>query len=89
MCKEEMNSCCLQGPQGVPGLQGDQGIQGVPGPQGIMGPKGVQGVQGLQGVAGKDCDCSGSGACERFANVYASNIKVIKLIHTSIEKLVT
>lgn len=37
MCKEEMyhKPCCLQGPQGVPGLQGPQGLQGVPGSQGV------------------------------------------------------
>jgi len=60
MCKEDHQRkdccCCIQGPQGVPGLQGEQGIQGVPGPQGIMGPQGAQGVQGLQGLPGKDCD---------------------------------
>lgn len=66
MCKEDMDSqhrccCCIQGPQGMPGLMGPQGIQGVPGSQGIMGPSGIQGVQGLQGPkgdAGKDCDCN-------------------------------
>jgi Collagen triple helix repeat (20 copies) len=65
MCKEDMDSkhrccCCIQGPQGVPGLQGPQGPQGVPGVQGAMGPQGVQGPQGLQGPKGdpgKDCDC--------------------------------
>lgn len=51
MCEETMK-CCLQGPQGVPGLQGAQGLQGVPGPQGINGQTGAQGPQGLQGNAG-------------------------------------
>ena len=78
MCKEDMKyekPCCMQGPQGVPGLQGPQGIQGVPGAQGIPGQMGAQGPQGLQGIPGvckpEDCQGSGSGACERYINVYA------------------
>lgn len=59
MCDEKGHKkdccCCIQGPQGVPGLQGEQGIQGVPGPQGIPGQTGAQGPQGLQGPAGV-CD---------------------------------
>jgi len=74
MCKEDKhNCCCVQGPQGVPGLQGEQGIQGVPGAQGSMGPQGVQGVQGLQGPAGI-CDCDEHGrcnCCESYLNVFA------------------
>ncbi len=77
MCKDDMHEysrCCLQGPQGVPGLQGPQGIQGVPGAQGAVGPQGVQGPQGMQGEPGKDCDCSqvGGSACEMYASVFAS-----------------
>jgi hypothetical protein len=76
MCDEMKKDCCccIQGPQGVPGLQGDQGIQGVPGAQGIMGPQGVQGVQGLQGPAGVCTpeQCGGSGASLAYANVYSS-----------------
>jgi hypothetical protein len=70
MC-DDMNKCCLQGPQGVPGLQGQQGVQGVPGPQGIPGQTGSQGPQGIQGIPGKDCDCSGS-ANLPYANVFAT-----------------
>lgn len=84
MCKEDMNEhwkCCLQGPQGVPGPEGPQGIQGVPGAQGATGSQGIQGVQGMQGPqgpAGKDCDCSGGGgACEMYANVYASIPQIV------------
>lgn len=85
MCGEDKEQkhkccCCIQGPQGVPGLQGEQGIQGVPGAQGIMGPHGLQGVQGLQGPAGM-CNCDDcpdkGGSCERYANVYASVAQVI------------
>jgi len=80
MCKEDYyhhNECCMQGPQGVPGLQGPQGIQGVPGPQGIQGQDGMQGPQGLQGPKGdpgKDCDCHDTGCecCVSYCNVYAS-----------------
>jgi len=80
MCKEDMNNewhhkCCIQGPQGIPGLQGPQGVQGVPGVQGAMGPQGIQGPQGLQGPAGKDCEPRPPGqdcCCERWANVYAN-----------------
>jgi len=85
MCKEESHKrdccCCIQGPQGVPGLQGEQGIQGVPGAQGAMGPQGLQGVQGLQGPAGvctpdqcqgKDCKC-----CESYCNVWAQPPQVL------------
>lgn len=44
MCGEKTRSdCCLQGPQGVPGVQE------------IPGQVGMQGVQGLQGVPGV-CD---------------------------------
>lgn len=75
MCKDDHNHmpCCLQGPEGVPGLQGQQGIQGVPGAQGSTGLSGAQGPQGLQGIPGKDCDNSGRDCCElRYANLYAS-----------------
>ncbi len=71
MCKDEHKKdccCCIQGPQGVPGLQGEQGIQGVPGAQGIPGAQGLQGVQGLQGPAGICEDCGRS--CESYANVF-------------------
>jgi len=77
MCKEEGHKkdccCCIQGPQGVPGLQGEQGIQGVPGPQGIPGQTGAQGVQGLQGPAGVcNCDdCPDRGCCcGAYANIF-------------------
>lgn len=83
MCNESSNNdhwnrCCLEGPQGVPGVQGPQGIQGVPGAQGAQGLQGIQGPQGLQGVPGKDCDCSGMGAaCQRYLNIYASKPLVV------------
>jgi len=81
MCKDHdkdcWKPCCLQGPQGVAGDQGPQGIQGVPGAQGTQGLQGIQGIQGIQGVPGTDCDCSGSGACLRYANVYASIAQII------------
>lgn len=73
MCKDDhYEPCCLQGPQGVPGLQGPQGIQGVPGSQGVPGQNGAQGNPGLQGPKGdpgKDCDCSAS---EAYLNVYSN-----------------
>jgi len=80
MCDEMKNNCCLQGPQGVPGMQGPQGLQGVPGPQGIPGQNGMQGPQGLQGIPGKDCDCSGAGAggALPYANIYASIAQTIQ-----------
>lgn len=73
MCDDYTHNycCCIQGPQGIPGLQGEQGIQGVPGPQGIPGPQGVQGVQGLQGPAGKDCDCNQTGSGRCYVSVYS------------------
>jgi len=78
MCKDSHHKpCCLQGPQGVPGPQGPQGVQGVPGVQGIPGQTGIQGPQGPQGEPGKDCDCSGKGACVRYANVYASIAQLV------------
>lgn len=83
MCKEEYKKeccCCIQGPQGIPGLQGPQGPQGVPGVQGAMGPQGVQGIPGLQGPAGKDCDCSGSDechCCQSYANVWAQPPQIL------------
>jgi len=80
MCKGDcQEKCCLQGPQGVPGMQGPQGIQGNPGPQGIQGLAGMQGVQGLQGPkgdAGKDCDCSDS--AKPYANIYASATQIVQ-----------
>ncbi len=69
--------CCIQGPQGMPGLQGSQGIQGVPGSQGIMGPAGVQGVQGLQGPDGSGTNPPAS-VQEPFANVFASLAQTIQ-----------
>lgn len=80
MCHEETHHkdccCCIQGPQGVPGLQGPQGIQGVPGAQGIPGPQGVQGVQGLQGPAGvcncEDCPDRHCNCCEAYCNIFAN-----------------
>jgi len=79
MCKENKYTehCCIQGPQGVPGLQGPQGIQGVPGSQGVKGQTGLQGPQGIQGVPGKDCDCTGI-ADRPYANVYASVAQIIQ-----------
>jgi hypothetical protein len=85
MCKEESHKkdccCCIQGPQGVPGLQGEQGIQGVPGAQGAMGPQGVQGVQGLQGPPGvcrpEDCQGGECNCCESYANVWAQPPQVL------------
>ncbi len=86
MCKEDHNKkdccCCIQGPQGVPGLQGEQGIQGVPGPQGIPGQTGAQGPQGLQGPAGI-CDCDDCPdrhckCCESYANVFANPPQILQ-----------
>jgi hypothetical protein len=84
MCKEDCKNdccCCIQGPQGVPGLQGEQGIQGVPGAQGIPGQQGVQGVQGLQGPPGicKPEDCQGGDCkcCEAYANVWAQPPQIL------------
>lgn len=79
MCNEDCYKkdccCCIQGPQGVPGLQGPQGIQGVPGPQGIPGQMGVQGPQGLQGPPGicrpEDCQGMDCRCCEVYANVFS------------------
>jgi len=76
MC-DENKCCCIQGPQGVPGLMGPQGPQGVPGVQGAMGSQGIQGVQGLQGPAGKDCDCPDA-AQEPYLNVFASVAQIIQ-----------
>ena len=86
MCCDQ-NCMGPQGPQGVAGPQGPAGPQGVPGPmggQGMQGVAGPQGLQGLQGVAGKDCSHSGGGsgschhgACEMFANVFATKPLVI------------
>lgn len=82
MCDEhkehEHCCCCIQGPQGVPGLMGPQGVQGQSGPQGIPGQQGVQGVQGLQGPQGepgKDCDCSE--VTKVYANVYSQVNQVL------------
>lgn len=81
MCKEDKRECCLEGPQGVPGLQGPQGIQGVPGAQGIPGQNGAQGPQGLQGPAGickpedchgRECDC-----CTSYCNVWAQPPQIL------------
>lgn len=85
MCKDDMHKkdccCCIQGPQGVPGLQGEQGIQGVPGAQGAMGPQGVQGVQGLQGPPGvchcEDCPDRDCNCCESYANVWAQPPQIL------------
>lgn len=85
MCKEDKHEkdccCCIQGPQGVPGLQGEQGIQGVPGAQGIMGPQGVQGVQGLQGPPGictpEQCQGGECNCCESYANVWAQPPQIL------------
>jgi len=84
MCKEEHKKdccCCIQGPQGVPGLMGPQGAQGVPGAQGIPGQQGVQGVQGLQGPAGvcnpEDCHGHGRKGCESYANVYTYTTQTV------------
>lgn len=83
MCKEDYKPCCLQGPQGVPGLQGPQGIQGVPGGQGIPGQTGSQGPQGLQGPPGKDCDEHGCRCCESYLNVFSSPPQLIQPFGTS------
>ncbi len=85
MCKEDSHKkdccCCVQGPQGVPGLQGEQGIQGVPGPQGIPGQTGMQGPQGLQGPPGvcKPEDCHGGDCkcCEAYCNVWAQPPQIL------------
>ncbi len=85
MCKEDKYKkeccCCVQGPQGVPGLQGEQGIQGVPGPQGIPGQNGMQGPQGLQGPAGvcnpEDCHGRECNCCESYANVWSELPQVL------------
>lgn len=83
-CKDHYKKdccCCIQGPQGVPGLQGEQGIQGSPGPQGIMGPQGIQGVQGLQGPAGEcncdDCPDRDCKCCESYVNVWAQPPQIL------------
>lgn len=84
MCKEDYKKdccCCIQGPQGVPGLQGEQGLQGQAGPQGIPGQQGVQGVQGLQGIPGvctpEQCQGAGSKSCESYANVWTELPQVL------------
>jgi hypothetical protein len=79
MCNDD--KCCLQGPQGVPGLQGPQGIQGVPGSQGIPGATGAQGPQGIQGMPGI-CDCAALQTMI-YANVYASVAQVIAAYSTA------
>ena len=85
MCKDESHKkdccCCIQGPQGVPGLMGPQGIQGVPGAQGATGPQGIQGVQGLQGPPGvctpEQCQGEGCDCCESYANVWAQPPQIL------------
>lgn len=84
MCKDDYHKkdccCCIQGPQGVPGLQGAQGIQGVPGAQGSTGPQGVQGVQGLQGPPGicTPEQCRGMcTCCESYANIYTQVVQAL------------
>lgn len=85
MCKEDCHKkdccCCIQGPQGIPGLQGPQGIQGVPGAQGIPGQNGMQGPQGLQGPAGictpDQCHGEGGSGCESYANVWAQPPQIL------------
>lgn len=75
--------CCVQGPQGVPGLMGPQGLQGVPGAQGIPGQTGMQGPQGLQGPPGvcSPEQCQGQGGdckcCESYANVWAQPPQIL------------
>ncbi len=84
MCRDDMYKkdccCCIQGPQGVPGLQGPQGIQGVPGAQGIPGQNGMQGPQGLQGPAGicTPEQCQGAAKDMPYLNVYASQAQTIQ-----------
>lgn len=89
MCNEDCKKdccCCIQGPQGMPGLQGPQGPQGVPGVQGAMGPAGIQGVQGLQGPAGvcrpEDCTGGGGSACESYANIWAQPPQILAAFGT-------
>jgi len=85
MCKDDMSKkdccCCIQGPQGVPGLMGPQGVQGVPGAQGIPGQQGVQGTQGLQGPPGvctpEQCHGMGCKCCESYANVWAQPPQIL------------
>ena len=81
MCDEMKKDCCccIQGPQGVPGLMGPQGVQGVPGVQGIMGPQGIQGVQGLQGPAGKDCECPDVSMCcpPAYFDIYSHQAQTV------------
>ena len=84
MCKEEAGKrdccCCVQGPQGVPGLMGPQGLQGVPGAQGIPGQMGLQGPQGLQGAPGvcTSEQCQGAaGGCQSYANVWAQPPQIL------------
>ena len=85
MCKEDMSKkdccCCIQGPQGVPGLQGEQGIQGVPGAQGIPGAQGLQGVQGLQGPAGvcsnEQCQGQGGSVCASYCNIWSQPPQIL------------
>lgn len=88
MCKEKEWKhdkyeccCCVQGPQGVPGLMGPQGAQGVPGSQGIPGSQGVQGPQGLQGPAGvcnpEDCHGHGHRGCHSYLNAYTYTTQTV------------
>ena len=85
MCKngiyEKECCCCIQGPQGVPGLQGPQGIQGQPGPQGIPGQMGMQGPQGLQGPPGicspEQCHGEECRCCESYCNVWAQPPQIL------------
>jgi len=89
MCDEHKKNCCccIQGPQGVPGLQGEQGIQGVPGPQGIPGQTGAQGPQGLQGPPGvcSDEQCKGGSGCESFCNVFANPPQLLAAFGTGLD----
>lgn len=66
MSKDQMNSYCMQGPQGIAGIQGQQGIQGVPGAQGAPGAQGIQGIQGIQGTS------AGASTPKAYLNVYSS-----------------
>lgn len=83
MCRDDEYKkdccCCIQGPQGVPGLMGPQGVQGPAGPQGIPGQQGIQGVQGLQGPPGicEDCEGKECQCCESYLNVFANPPQIL------------
>lgn len=81
------NHCCIEGPQGVPGVQGPQGMSGPQGPQGPMGQTGLQGPQGLQGPKGDPgkCECPDNQncCCPIYANVFATVPHIVTPYNTA------